>query len=75
MKIVNIYDAKRNLSRLVAEAIAGREIVIAKHGRPLVRLEPLAVQSRPLGLASGVFTVPDDFDEPLPTAVLESFNA
>jgi prevent-host-death family protein len=40
MKIVNIQAAKTHLSRLVEEAVAGEEIVLAKAGRPLIRLTP-----------------------------------
>lgn len=69
----NMHDAKSNLSRLVDQAMAGREVVIAKAGRPAARLVPLAVagsrKNRRLGLAAGKFAVPDDFDEPLPPEV------
>ena len=64
MGMVNIYEAKTNLSRLVDQAAAGEEIVIAKAGKPMAKLVPLTSTSRPikLGLLEGQFTVPDDFN-------------
>ena len=46
-KIVNIYEAKTQLSRLVDEAAAGEEIVIARHGRPVARLVPAGPERKP----------------------------
>ena len=76
MSQVNLYDAKTQLSRLVDRAAAGEEIIIAKGGRPLARLVPLATrtQSRALGqLASEVWMGPD-FDAPLPDDVAKAFE-
>jgi prevent-host-death family protein len=55
VKTVNIQAAKTHLSRLVEQAIAGEDIVIAKAGKPLVRLTPLVHDQspRPLGLLRG----------------------
>ncbi|HEY5426182.1 MAG TPA: type II toxin-antitoxin system prevent-host-death family antitoxin [Candidatus Tumulicola sp.] len=75
-KIVNLYDAKNSLSKLVADALSGEEVIIAKNGRPLVKLAPVeAVEPRRLGSARGTFDVPDDFDAPLPPEVLEAFHS
>jgi prevent-host-death family protein len=65
MAIVNIHDAKTNFSRLVDQAAAGEEIIIAKAGKPVARLVPLARahrSKRRLGLAAGKLRVPADFD-------------
>jgi prevent-host-death family protein len=69
--IYNMHDAKSNLSRLVEQAAAGREIVIARDGKPVARLVALESGRRPvrLGIAAGRFSVPDDFDDPLPDAL------
>jgi prevent-host-death family protein len=76
VKTVNLYDAKHSLSRLVAEAVAGEDIVIAKNGRPLVKLQAIeAVQTRTLGSARGTFDVPDDFDAPLGPEILKTFHS
>jgi prevent-host-death family protein len=68
MSTVNMLDAKTNLSRLVeaVESGAESEIVIARNGRPAARLVPVLAPeqdvSRRIGIAKGLFTVPDDFD-------------
>jgi prevent-host-death family protein len=66
LRTVNIHDAKTHLSRLVEEAAKGEPFVIAKAGRPMVKVVPLGeASSRPverLGFMAGAFTVPADFD-------------
>lgn len=66
MRTVNIFEAKTNLSRLVEAIATGAEaeIVIARNGRPVARLVPLAVApaGRRLGVACGAFVVPDSID-------------
>ena len=66
--IYNMHDAKSNLSRLVDQAAAGCEIIIARDGKPAARLVALESGRRRvlLGIAEGRFDVPDDFDDPLP---------
>jgi prevent-host-death family protein len=64
MRTVNIHEAKTNLSRLVDAAAKGESFIIAKAGKPLVKVVPVdapAVKKR-LGFLEGQFTVPDDFD-------------
>jgi len=72
---VNIHEAKTHLSRLLAKVVAGEEVVIAKAGKPIARLVPIAnaPRKRVLGTGEGDFTVPDDFNDPLPKDVEESF--
>jgi prevent-host-death family protein len=76
MRTVNIHAAKTHLSRLVEEAAAGEEIVIAKAGKPLARLCPLAQvpKKRVFGRLRGKLIVPDDFDAPLPDEILDLFE-
>jgi prevent-host-death family protein len=76
MKKVNIYEAKTRLSQLVQEAAGGRDVVIARAGRPVARLTRLAGTSRKrrLGVLDGRFRIPDDFNRPLPEAVRRSFE-
>lgn len=75
METVNIHEAKTHLSRLVMRAGAGEEIVIAKAGKPIARLMPLAqAVPRRLGLLAGQVLVPDDYDAPLPDDVLAEFE-
>lgn len=76
MQVVNLYQAKTNLSRLVDQANAGEKIVIAKGGRPMALLTPLTPGKQKIryGLMKGQFTVPADFDTPLPDAVINAFE-
>lgn len=66
MRTVNIHDAKTHLSRLVEKAANGEPFVIAKAGKPLVKVVPLTTpdpaQVRRLGFLAGQIAVPDDFD-------------
>ncbi len=64
MRTVNIHDAKTQLSRLIEGAVQGESFVIAKAGKPLVKVEALRppAVSRRVGFMAGAFTVPDDFD-------------
>jgi prevent-host-death family protein len=77
MTTINIHAAKTHLSRLVEQAAAGEEIVIAKAGKPVAKLGPLRAargsKKRRLGLLAGRLKVPDDFDAPLPPEVLDAF--
>ncbi len=75
MTLVNVHEAKTHLSRLLARVLAGEEIVIARDGKPIVRLAPFEQKARRVfGQDRGRFTVPDDFDDPLPPEVLRSFG-
>jgi len=66
MLTINIHEAKTNLSRLVEEAAKGNVFIIAKAGKPMVKVVPLAeadVTSREkLGFMVGEISAPDDFD-------------
>ncbi|MCA9372555.1 type II toxin-antitoxin system Phd/YefM family antitoxin [Candidatus Woesebacteria bacterium] len=65
MNIVNIYNAKTNLSGLIERAIAGEDIIISKFNKPLVRLTPIenGVRPRQLGTFKGKIKISKDFDE------------
>jgi prevent-host-death family protein len=66
MTTVNIHEAKTQLSRLVDEAANGKPFIIAKAGKPLVKVTaldtPTGKQMRRLGFLRGQFAVPDDFN-------------
>ena len=72
---VNIHEAKTHLSRLVDEAAAGREIIIAKAGKPIAKLAPLGERPRKLGTLKGKIRLSADFDAPLPEEILKDFEA
>ena len=67
MKTVNIHEAKTQLSKLVEEACKGEPFIIAKAGKPVVKVTalstPVGDQVKRLGFMAGQFTVPDDFDQ------------
>ncbi|HXQ15064.1 MAG TPA: type II toxin-antitoxin system prevent-host-death family antitoxin [Caulobacteraceae bacterium] len=65
--IVKMHQAKSQLSKLIAAAIAGEEVVIARGSEPLVRLTPVkpAASKRKFGAYKGEFSIPDSFFEPL----------
>lgn len=66
MKYVNIHEAKTHLSKLVDQAAKGDAFIIAKAGKPVVKVMPLgapaADQAKRLGFMAGQIAVPDDFD-------------
>jgi prevent-host-death family protein len=66
MQTVNIHEAKTNLSRLVEEAAKGNSFIIAKAGKPMVKVLPLSAEERKgaekLGFMVGEISMPDDFD-------------
>ncbi|QDH34175.1 type II toxin-antitoxin system prevent-host-death family antitoxin [Porphyrobacter sp. YT40] len=71
----SVHDAKTNLSRLIAEALAGGEVVIARGNVPAVRLVPVNPRGkRRFGALKGKITVDTRFDEPLPDDELEGWG-
>jgi prevent-host-death family protein len=73
-KTVNVHEAKTHLSRLLEEAVAGEDIVIAKAGKPKVRLVPVeGPPKRQLGFMVG-WTLGEEFFEPLPEAELAAWE-
>lgn len=73
--MVNVHEAKTHLSRLLERVAAGDEVVIAKAGKPIARLVPIATPGkRPLGLDAGKGWIADDFNAPLPPELLDEFE-
>ena len=66
MKTVNIHEAKTHLSRLIEGAVNGEPFVIAKAGKPMVKVVPIEASEpkgkRRLGFMEGEMTIPDDFN-------------
>ncbi|MBA2653154.1 MAG: type II toxin-antitoxin system Phd/YefM family antitoxin [Tatlockia sp.] len=67
MHQVNIHEAKTHLSKLIDQAVQGESFIIAKAGKPLVKVVSIATpdekSKRRLGFMIGELTVPDDFDK------------
>ncbi len=78
MTTVNIHEAKTHLSRLVERAVNGETVVIAKAGKPKVKLvpvdQPKVDTSKRLGFLKGQFKVPEDFDTMMADEISEMFN-
>ena len=72
---VNIHEAKTHLSRLLERAALGEEVIIAKAGKPVAKLVPITPGDRRfmIGSSKGEFVVPDDFNDPLPKEIEDSF--
>ena len=74
---VNMHEAKTQFSKLIARVEAGEEIIIARDGTPVARLVAVhrPTAKRVPGRDRGLFSVPDDFDAPLPEDVLSEFES
>ena len=74
---VSLDEIKQDLSNYLQRAQAGEIFVVTKAGKPVAEIRPVATASqylRPFGLAAGQFTVPDDFDAPLPDQIVREFE-
>ena len=76
VQIVNIYEAKTKLSKLVDLASSGTDVVIARAGKPVARLTTLKEEKRQLvpGLLEGRGWIADDFNAPLPDDLQAAFE-
>ncbi len=78
MHTVNIHEAKTHLSRLIERAVKGEPFIIARAGKPLVKVMPLnapeAEQMKRLGFMTGQIAVPDDFDKMGSEEIEQLFN-
>jgi prevent-host-death family protein len=73
---VNIHKAKTHFSRLLQRVAEGEEVTIARAGVPvarLVRVEPAPRAVRPMGMDHGLIEIAEDFDAPLPDALMAHF--
>ncbi len=76
METVSIYEAKTRFSQLVDKAAAGEDVIVSRHGKPIVRITRLA-EARPrvrFGVLAGQVRVDDDFDAPLQDEALAGFE-
>jgi len=76
MTTVNVFEAKAKLSEYLDRVEAGEHVVICRRNRPVAELRAVEVRPatpRPVGGAKGKLTIPDNFFEPLPDAIVEDF--
>jgi prevent-host-death family protein len=72
---VGVHEAKTRLSELLRLVDSGQEIEIARGSEPVAKLIPFHLrETRRLGTDRGLYSVPDDFDAPLPNEMLENFH-
>ena len=74
MSVVNVHEAKTQLSRILDRVAKGEEIVIAKAGRPVAKLVPFPGKPRKPGRCKGKIQIADDFDAPLPESIMKGFR-
>jgi prevent-host-death family protein len=74
-KSVGVHEAKTNLSKLLELVLSGEEIAITRRGEEIARIVPTPRRgARRLGIDRGRFSVPEDFDAPLPDEVIATFE-
>jgi antitoxin (DNA-binding transcriptional repressor) of toxin-antitoxin stability system len=74
---VSIEEIQRDLAAYLQRVEAGETVVIVRAGQPIVEMKPMVLGTKPLrpfGLCAGEFTVPRDFDAPLPEDILKAFE-
>ena len=77
MSTVSLQELQRDPEALLDRVEAGEHLVVVRGGRPVAELRPVPATwsgLRPFGLCAGAFTVPDDFDAPLPEEILRGFE-
>lgn len=74
---VNIHEAKTHFSKLLGRVELGEEITIARAGKPVARLMPVAIKQgrRIPGTAKGKIILAENFDEPLPEEIIRAFES
>jgi len=77
-KTVNIHEAKTHLSRLIEEAVRGEPFIIAKAGKPVVKVTaidaPEPTAKRRTGFLAGQISIPEDFDQMDADEIADLFN-
>lgn len=74
---ISVDEIKRDFSTFLKRVESGEILVIMKAGKPLAEIKPVSQDTtklRPFGLCEGDFTVPDDFDVPLPEHIIKEFE-
>ncbi len=77
MAQVSVEEIQQDLSAYLQRVEDGETIIIIRAGKPVAEVKPLISRTeslRPFGLCAGEFTVPDDFDAPLPEDIVKAFE-
>lgn len=74
---LNIHEAKTQLSQHLKKLKSGETIILCKRNQPIAEIRPLPSSpsnKRPIGLAKGLFTIPQAFFDPLPDEIIRAFH-
>jgi antitoxin (DNA-binding transcriptional repressor) of toxin-antitoxin stability system len=74
MTTIRLEDIQRDPLGYLARVEAGETLVVTRADVPVAEIKPVDRSPRPYGLCKGEFTVPDDFDDPLPDDTLRLFE-
>jgi antitoxin (DNA-binding transcriptional repressor) of toxin-antitoxin stability system len=77
MNTISVQDIQRDFSAFLRRLESGEAFLVVRDDRPLAEVRPVSPttsQPRPVGLAAGQFSVPADFDGPLPEEILKEFE-
>jgi antitoxin (DNA-binding transcriptional repressor) of toxin-antitoxin stability system len=77
MNTISVQDIQRDPSTFLRRLESGESFLVVREEQPLAEVRPLvkaAASPRPFGLCAGQFSVPDDFDRPLPDEILKEFE-
>lgn len=77
MMQVSVEEIQQDISAFLQRVEAGETLIIMRTGQPIAEIKPVVVSPRawrPFGLCAGEFTVPEDFDAPLPEDILNAFE-
>jgi prevent-host-death family protein len=70
---INISEAKTHFSRYLKRVLQGESVILCKRNVPIAEIRPLP-KPRSIGLAKGMFEIPDEFFEPLPEELERAFE-
>jgi antitoxin (DNA-binding transcriptional repressor) of toxin-antitoxin stability system len=77
MTRVSVEEIQQDVSAFLERVEAGETLLIMRTGKPIAEIKPVVVPPealRPFGLCAGEFTVPEDFDAPLPEDIINAFE-
>jgi antitoxin (DNA-binding transcriptional repressor) of toxin-antitoxin stability system len=77
MQVISMHQAKSNLSSLIKRAASGETLLVGAYGRAEAMIAPISVPiltTKKIGILAGKLIVPDDFNAPLPEALLSAFE-
>jgi antitoxin (DNA-binding transcriptional repressor) of toxin-antitoxin stability system len=77
MTRVSVEEIQQDVSAVLRRVEAGETLIVVRTGKPIAEIKPVIAAPealRPFGLCAGEFTVPEDFDAPLPENIIKAFE-